>query len=232
MSCEFLRFRERGYDLLKGVGIEIGSFEHPAVVPYASNIIKCDRINIKDAKRLFPEVNCEKLEEPDLIFDLDTDGLNQFVSSSLEFVIMNHVIEHLVNPISAIEEIARSLKPEGYFVVSAPDKEFTFDKNRPLSKTDEIINIFLQKEQFAPIEKYLPVIKHVRTDLINAPADVILRSLENFRDRREHLHVWHSVSFKKFLMDSFTLLKTNFKCRYEIMSDKNNFEYFGVWQKC
>lgn len=232
MTLEFLRFRDKGYALLAGTGIEIGSFEHPAKIPNAETIISCDRLNREEAQKLFPEVNCNLLDEPQLVFDLDAVGLSHFDDQSLDFVIMNHVIEHLVNPVAAIKEIYRTLKTKGHFVISAPDKEYTFDLNRPLSDEKEIFEIFHNKEKVAPIQKYLPLIEYIHTDLLTASKKVIEEKLRYFRDRREHLHIWTAETFKEFLLKSFKLLNAKYVCEFEVNSIENEFEYFGVWQKC
>ena len=232
MSLGFLSFREKGYTLLGGKGIEIGGFENPANIPNAEKIIRCDRLNREEAQKLFPEVNCSLLHEPDLIFDLDVVGLSHFADQSLDFIIINHVIEHLVNPVYAIEEIRRTLKRKGHFVISAPDKDYTFDLNRPLSDEKEIFETYLENETVAPIQKYLPLIEYIHTDLINAPIEEIEKKLKYFSDRREHLHIWNSETFKEFLVKSFDILNARFVCEFEVNSKENKFEYFGVWQKC
>ena len=57
--------------------------------------------------------------------------------NTFDFVILNHVIEHVANPINAIKEIFRVTR--GLVVISAPDKHFTFDKQRQLTPFDHLM---------------------------------------------------------------------------------------------
>ena len=228
----FLEMRKEGYLPLKGKGIEIGAFEHPSIIPNATELITCDRLTLENAKKLFPEVNCRLMKEPNIIFDIDADGLEIFPNESLDFIVLNHVIEHLVNPIKALQEIFRSLKTDGYFAVSAPDKNYTYDKGRPLTPFSDILNEYHQKTTEAPLQKYFPLIKYIHKNLLDAPSQTIEENLRIFRDRREHLNIWTADSFKSFLIDSFQLLRITATCTFEVLPEQNEFEYFGVWKKC
>lgn len=228
----FLEMRKEGYLPLTGTGIEIGAFEHPSIIPNAKKLITCDRLTLKNAQKLFPEVNCSLMEEPNIIFDIDTDGLKIFSDESIDFVVLNHVVEHLVNPIKAIEEIFRSLKPNGHFAVSVPDKNYTFDKERPLTPLNALLDVYCKKKTEAPLQKYFPLIKYIHKDLLDAPRQIIEEKLRYFKDRREHLNIWTAESFKVFLIESFKLLSISATCTFEVLPDQNKFEYFGVWKKC
>jgi SAM-dependent methyltransferase len=58
---------------------------------------------------------------------------------SQDFVISSHVIEHFFDPIKALLEWNRVIRPGGYIFVIAPHKERTFDKNRPRTPLVELI---------------------------------------------------------------------------------------------
>ena len=232
MGLLFLEMRKKGYLALQGKGIEIGAFEHPAKIPNAKELITCDRLSLERAQELFPEVNCSSMKEPDVLFDIDLDGLKPFANESIDFVVLNHVIEHLVNPIKAIQEIFRSLKPNGHFAVSAPDKNYTFDKNRPLTPFANLVAEYNKNSTTAPLIKYFPLVQYIHTDLLDAPSEIVDEKLKYFKARREHLSIWTADSFRSFLLDSFKLLKLSTTCVFEVLPDQNEFEYFGVWKKC
>jgi SAM-dependent methyltransferase len=65
-----------------------------------------------------------------LNINLDVDGLAPIPDCSLDAVIACHVIEHLVNPISALREFERVLRRQGRLVLVAPDRNVTFDSVR------------------------------------------------------------------------------------------------------
>jgi len=49
--------------------------------------------------------------------NLDVDGLNAISDGTLDAVIACHVIEHLANPIAALREFERVLRPQGRLVL-------------------------------------------------------------------------------------------------------------------
>ncbi len=59
--------------------------------------------------------------------------------NSVDFVISSHVIEHFPDPIKALREWHRVVKPGGYLYIVAPHKERTFDKDRPRTTLAELI---------------------------------------------------------------------------------------------
>ncbi len=63
-----------------------------------------------------------------------------FKDNVWDFVISSHVIEHFYDPIKTMKEWLRVVKPGGYVFVIAPHKERTFDRDRPRTLVDEIID--------------------------------------------------------------------------------------------
>ena len=59
--------------------------------------------------------------------------------NSQDFVISSHVIEHFFDPIKALKEWHRVVRPGGYIFLIVPHKERTFDKERPRTALKELI---------------------------------------------------------------------------------------------
>jgi flagellar assembly factor FliW/SAM-dependent methyltransferase len=59
---------------------------------------------------------------------------------SEDFVISSPVIEHFFDPIKAIKEWLRVVRPGGHVFIIAPHKERTFDKNRPRTSLQELLD--------------------------------------------------------------------------------------------
>ena len=228
---KFLELRQTGYDLLKGSGLEIGAFEHPACLPTACSVEYVDRFSTFEAQKLFPEVECSKLIEPDHLIDLDCEGLKFFKSASRDFVIFNHVIEHLINPLFALEEIFRVLRQGGYCVIAAPDKEYTFDKDRPLTPFNVLIEAYESGLSENSAEDYEDILNFIHTEHLGKPKSFIDKCLDSYHARREHLHIWTSESFRLFLVSALSYIKVQSSAVYEVTAVDNSFEYFGVWQK-
>jgi len=55
------------------------------------------------------------------------------------FVVTSHVLEHFPDPIKALKEWYRVIKPGGYIFMIVPYKERTFDRKRPRTRLAELI---------------------------------------------------------------------------------------------
>jgi SAM-dependent methyltransferase len=62
---------------------------------------------------------------------------------TLDYLCSSHVMEHLPNPIAALCEWHRVLRPGGYLYLVLPDKRFTFDAPRPLTPLSHHLHDFL-----------------------------------------------------------------------------------------
>lgn len=60
--------------------------------------------------------------------------------ASQDFVISAHVIEHFPDPIKALKEWYRLIRPGGYIFMIVPHKERTFDKDEPRTTLQELID--------------------------------------------------------------------------------------------
>ena len=63
-----------------------------------------------------------------------------FLDGSHDFVVSSHVLEHFPDPIKALREWYRVIKPGGYIVMIVPHKERTFDRERPRTTLAELID--------------------------------------------------------------------------------------------
>lgn len=112
---------------LKGVGVEIGAFDSP--IPGISPIY-VDKFNQFAGKKCLADYPGEASRLP-------------FYDCALDYVVNSHVIEHLANPVSALVEWERVLKPGGYVYMVVPDRRFTFDRNRALTSPEHMIEDYL-----------------------------------------------------------------------------------------
>lgn len=227
-----LNHRKLGYALLSGRGLEVGALDQPAPLPGGCSVTYCDAISHEQAAQLFPELDPGGFTRVDHLCDLDKEGLEGLASDTYDFVVFNHVVEHIANPIRAIEELVRVARPGGLLVISAPDKEYTFDKNRASTPFDHLYQEWQEGVTEVSDEHYLDFLKGVHPELWDNPniEQDLPQHLAGVRRRREHAHVWNSREFRQFLADCFELLKVSAVPRFEQYADKNGMEYFSVWQ--
>lgn len=69
--------------------------------------------------------------------------------SSFDFILSEHVLEHLCNPIRALEQWKKILKPKGKIFIFLPHKDRTFDRNRQRTKLAHLFEDY-QKEVSDP----------------------------------------------------------------------------------
>ncbi len=232
MSTLFLH-REDGYKLLKGHGLEIGAFHQPAPIPKHCTIEYGDAQPREEIVKHFPELNlgAEAFVKVHHICDLDKHGLSIFKPEKFDFVILNHVIEHVANPIFVISELFRVTKPGGHLVISAPDKRFTFDASRDLTPFEHLLEEYQNQVKEVTEEHYLDFLRGVHPELFQLEPKQFQECLNGAKKRREHAHVWDSKSFTEFMQKSLELLNIEAECKFINRGGKNKFEYFAVWQK-
>ena len=117
---------------------------------------------------------------------------------SVEFVICNHLIEHCEDPITAIQNWLRVLKPGGTLYLCAPDKRFTFDKERPVTSWEHIVTDHREGpaiSRLAHYEEWARLVAHVQEG--DVPAYV-----RNDMERKYsiHFHVWTGSDFLEMLL--------------------------------
>jgi SAM-dependent methyltransferase len=65
-----------------------------------------------------------------------------FRDNSLDYVVTSHVLEHVANPIAALAEWYRVLRPGGIIYLLVPDRRFTWDHPRPLTTVEHFLDDF------------------------------------------------------------------------------------------
>jgi glycosyltransferase involved in cell wall biosynthesis/SAM-dependent methyltransferase len=223
--------RANGYKLLTGHGLEIGALHEPASLPPSCTVEYCDANSRDELLAMFPELHDKNIVNPQHICNVDKQGLAIFADQSYDFVIFNHVIEHIANPIKMLGELFRVTKIGGYVVLSAPDKDYTYDQPRPLTSFAHLLQEYQQDVTEVTEEHYLEFMRYVEPSYYAAEQAEFQHFLARVKMRREHAHVWNSASFADFLQQSFTLLNLQPKLIYRSTAKENGFEFFSVWQR-
>lgn len=72
-------------------------------------------------------------KQPGRQFIHDATELSSIADASYDFLLASHIIEHVANPLRALAEFRRVLKPRGYTLLLAPNPVLTFDHRRPVT---------------------------------------------------------------------------------------------------
>ena len=72
----------------------------------------------------------------------DASNLSSVADRTYDFILSSHNLEHVANPIKALYEWKRVLKSQGMLILVLPEKENTFDHNRPFTSFDHLLTDF------------------------------------------------------------------------------------------
>jgi len=223
--------RKNAYDRLSGKGIEIGAFAEPAELPAHCEVKYFDVVDRAAAAALFPEVDANLLVDVNIVGNLDKRDLRKLGDGVQDFVISNHVIEHLANPIGLVEDMLFITRPGGKICLSAPDKNYTFDRTRDLTTFDHLLSEYRANVEEVTDEHYMDFLKHVGPHVFEEPGRNIDHDIACCRRRREHAHVWTSDSFIRFLEECRRVLGFEFTILETAMGDETNLECFVLMER-
>lgn len=209
---------------LTGSGIEIGALHAPLRVPSKVKVSYLDRMTVNQLKQTYPE-----LQEYDLVnVDIVDDGeiLSTISNDSADFIIANHMIEHCQNPILAIENWLRVVKPGGVLYIGVPDKRYTFDCERPLTSIEHLIRDYREGPEWSKylhFEEWARLVDKYSEDEVAGRA----RGLADL-NYSIHFHVWTQVEFLELL--SYCRNHLSFTMKIET-SQVNGIEFIVILRK-
>lgn len=76
-------------------------------------------------------------------FVREATDLSGIAENHYDFLISSNCLEHIANPIKALLEWKRVVKPGGFLIVLVPDKRLTFDWRRDTTSLDHLVADFL-----------------------------------------------------------------------------------------
>jgi len=131
-----------------GQGLEIGPSHNP-LAPKSSgfNVEIVDHLSRQDliAKYTSHNIDLSNIEEVDYIWKGGAlvDLIGQ--KAKYDFIIASHVIEHLPDPISFINDCFLLLKPQGVLSLVIPDKRYCFDFFQQITTVGQLVDAHLSK---------------------------------------------------------------------------------------
>lgn len=120
---------------IHGRGIEFGALHTPLRVPADATVTYADLAPVESLRVSYSEVG--PIKSPDITTDLES--MAGILDQGHDFIIANHVLEHVEDPLKALGSIGRVLRPGGIAFVALPDKRFTFDQEREITPLDHLI---------------------------------------------------------------------------------------------
>jgi SAM-dependent methyltransferase len=217
--------------LLRGSGLEIGALESPCPVPRGCRVTYCDVHPIAVTRALFPELASLRLQAPDVLVDLNREGLTAFGDATQDFVILNHVIEHVASPLAVVGELFRVLRPAGHLVIAVPDARYTFDRGRDKTTFEHLLAEKEAGVTEVSLEHFDDLIRLHSPEIAAAGEGAVAARAEELRRRAEHAHVWDGPTFRDFLERALVHFGVAARFAAEFSAETTGHEYFAVLQK-
>lgn len=166
---------------LRGRGLELGALHNPMPVGPDAEVRYVDRQTLDDLRREYPNV-AEGVVGPDIIDDAQT--LAGVEAGAWDFVIASHVIEHMPNPLRAVEAWLRVLRPGGLLYLVVPDKRATFDAHRVRTTLEHLVLDYHEPSVERDFEHYVDYAVHVH----RLRGDAALAEARRLRDSGFSIH--------------------------------------------
>jgi len=126
-------------------------------------------------------------------FICDAVDLRGIASETYDLVCSAYVIQHIANPLRALSEWRRVLKPGGVMVIVIPHKERTFDHRRPVTQLSHLMDDFSRgttEDDMTHIDEVLRCHDLSLDPLAGSFEQFRERTLKNSVHRAVHQHVF------------------------------------------
>lgn len=130
-------------------------------------------------------------------YQIISDGtqLPMIPDEKYDFVLSCHSIEHIANPVKALNEWKRILKNKGYVLLIVPHKDRTFDHNRPVTSIEHLLQDEknnTQENDETHFEEVISLHDISMDDGIKDLESLIVRTKNNYENRCVHQHIFNT----------------------------------------
>jgi SAM-dependent methyltransferase len=188
------RKRTRLSAWLSGAGIEVGALYRPLRVSRNARVRYVDRMAVPELRRHYPELVGRALVPVDIIGS--AEDLSEIPDQSVDFVIANHLFEHLEYPIKGLSEFLRVLRPGGVVYMALPDARVGIDRDRELTPVRHLLDEHSHGAEANRRTHYEEWVfkSEKRTDRPEHWVEQLMAM-----DYSIHFHVWQADTFVEFL---------------------------------
>jgi SAM-dependent methyltransferase len=191
---------------LRGDGLEIGALHRPLRLPPGTTVRYVDRLTADELRRRYPEYAAQWMVQPSVIDDSAT--LTTVPDASVDFLVANHVLEHMEDPIATLRTWLRVVRPGGVLSLAVPDKRRTFDALRPSTPIEHLERDFADGPAWSRsghYEEYARLAEQVPEDEVAARAATLQADVVDI-----HFHVWDRTELLDFLVHLVTVHRLPF----------------------
>ncbi|HVW01798.1 MAG TPA: methyltransferase domain-containing protein [Planctomycetaceae bacterium] len=189
------------------VGLEIGGpsplFAHDGgipVYPFARRLDNCNFSRLTVWEGPVTEGNTFHFHEErgsGWQFVCEATDLHEIANQTYDFVVSSHTLEHIANPLRALEEWLRVLKDGGLLVIVVPHRDGTFDHRREITPLDHMVEDYdrsTREDDLTHLDEILKLHDLERDPPAGEFEAFGERSRENLHYRCLHHHVFSTRS--------------------------------------
>jgi SAM-dependent methyltransferase len=190
-------------------GIEIGgpSSLFKTVLPVYQEVGDLDGVNFSHETVWEGKIQCGRNfnyigNRKGFQFILDATDLSQIDANAYDFLLSSNCLEHIANPLKALLEWKKVIRPDGALILVLPNKVHNFDHKRPTTPFEHILEDFNSDTTEYDLT-HLDEILALHDLPMDPPAGKYesfkQRSLDNFHNRTLHHHVFDINVIKAML---------------------------------
>lgn len=152
-----VRFLERHLSLNGKRALEIGALDVPTLRQHDGLTVRyLDWFSREELVAIHAN---DKTPKTDTIVNVDYVAKSKRFSAGIterfDLIVANHVIEHIADPITWLQQLAALATPEGYLFLSVPDRRFTFDYLRQPSTVVQLLRAYEEDLERADVWQIL-----------------------------------------------------------------------------
>lgn len=217
----------------EGDCIEVGAFSRPAILPNAISIEYADVTDADEAKLGLESIGYfgyhnEKFVDVSIKFDGLRPPLESVPSKTKDCVFSSHSLEHSPNPISALVDYLRVLKPGGIVYSIIPNKNYTYDVKRKSTDVRYLIERHRKDIWTYSLDQYRDVFYNTTSHVVyNDATEKDIKKAFDANDGLHHVFVYDPQN----TMEIINFLTDEFGCTLEHFDASNQFDIHFALKK-
>jgi SAM-dependent methyltransferase len=123
----------------------------------------------------------------------EASDLRNVASEQYDFLLASHCLEHCANTFQTVLEWKRVVKKGGALLLVLPDRRFTFDNKRPVTRFDHLVADFdnnVDETDLTHLDEIASLHDLSKDRAAGTPDEFRARSADNFNNRCLHHHVF------------------------------------------
>lgn len=135
-------------------------------------------------------------------FIAEATDLREISTGKYQFLISSNCLEHVANPIKAVEEWLRVVVPGGWLLLVLPNKVANFDHRRPVTRFEHLLDDYqknISEDDMTHLPEILELHDLSRDKLAGGRLNFIKQSKDNYKNRGLHHHVFDLPLIEKML---------------------------------